>query len=99
MAAVRNGDVAYDLGSGDGRIVIRAAKKFGVRGVGIEMDKTLIEKAGKSAQEKGVSHLVEFRSEDAPESGRFLGDCYHSLHASLVQRSDETQFSEDAKAR
>src|SRR5918996_1659111 len=65
MAEVQKGDVVYDLGSGDGRIVIRAAKKFGVRGVGIEMDKTLIEKARKSAQEEDVSHLVEFRSEDA----------------------------------
>jgi cyclopropane fatty-acyl-phospholipid synthase-like methyltransferase len=65
LAEVKKGDVVYDLGSGDGRIVIRAAKKFGVRGIGIEMDKTLIEKARKTAQEEGVSHLVEFRSEDA----------------------------------
>jgi cyclopropane fatty-acyl-phospholipid synthase-like methyltransferase len=65
LAEVKRGDVVYDLGSGDGRIVIRAAKKFGARGVGIEMDTTLIEKARKTAQEEGVSHLVEFRSEDA----------------------------------
>jgi cyclopropane fatty-acyl-phospholipid synthase-like methyltransferase len=65
MAEVQKGNVVYDLGSGDGRIVIRAAKKFGARGVGIEMDKTLIEKARKSARDEGVSHLVEFRSEDA----------------------------------
>jgi cyclopropane fatty-acyl-phospholipid synthase-like methyltransferase len=65
MAEIKKGDVVYDLGSGDGRIVIRAAKKFGARGVGIEMDKTLIEKARKSAREEGVGHLVEFRSEDA----------------------------------
>lgn len=65
LAEVKRADVVYDLGSGDGRIVIRAAKKFGARGVGIEMDTTLIEKARKNAQEEGVSHLVEFRSEDA----------------------------------
>ena len=65
VAEVKRGDVVYDLGSGDGRIVIRAAKKFGARGVGIEMDTTLIEKASKTAQQEGVSHLVEFRSEDA----------------------------------
>ena len=65
LAEVKRGDVVYDLGSGDGRIVIRAAKKFGARGVGIEMDTTLIEKARKTAQEEGVSHLVEFRSADA----------------------------------
>ena len=54
-----------DLGSGDGRVVIRAAKKYGARGVGIEMDQTLLDKARKSAQAEGVSHLVEFRKEDA----------------------------------
>jgi len=65
LAEVKKGDVVYDLGSGDGRIVIRAAKKYGARGIGIEMDRTLIDKARKSAQAEGVSHLVEFRVEDA----------------------------------
>jgi cyclopropane fatty-acyl-phospholipid synthase-like methyltransferase len=65
MAEVRKGDVVYDLGSGDGRIVIRAAKRYGVRAVGIEMDSSLIEKARKAAEAEGVSHLVEFREEDA----------------------------------
>jgi cyclopropane fatty-acyl-phospholipid synthase-like methyltransferase len=65
MARVRKDDVVYDLGSGDGRVVIRAAKNYGARGVGIEMDQTLLEKARKSAQAEGVSHLVEFRAEDA----------------------------------
>jgi cyclopropane fatty-acyl-phospholipid synthase-like methyltransferase len=65
MARVRKDDVVYDLGSGDGRVVIRAAKNYGARGVGIEMDQTLLEKARKSAQAEGVSHLVEFRKEDA----------------------------------
>jgi cyclopropane fatty-acyl-phospholipid synthase-like methyltransferase len=65
MAKVRRNDVVYDLGSGDGRVVIRAAKKYGARGVGIEMDQTLLDKARKSAEAQGVSHLVEFRAEDA----------------------------------
>ena len=65
LAEVKKGDVVYDLGSGDGRIVIRAAKKYGVRGVGIEMDAQLLDKARKAAKAAGVSHLVEFRSEDA----------------------------------
>jgi cyclopropane fatty-acyl-phospholipid synthase-like methyltransferase len=65
LAEIKSGDVVYDLGSGDGRIVIRAAKKHGARGVGIEMDRPLIEKAKKSAEAEGVSHLVEFRVEDA----------------------------------
>lgn len=65
LARVKKGDVLYDLGSGDGRIVIRAAKKYGVRAIGIEMDQTLLDKARKAATSEGVSHLVEFRSEDA----------------------------------
>lgn len=65
MAEVKTGDIVYDLGSGDGRIVIRAAKKYGARGVGVEMDRELVELSRKKAAEEGVSHLVEFRLEDA----------------------------------
>jgi cyclopropane fatty-acyl-phospholipid synthase-like methyltransferase len=65
LADVSSRDVVYDLGSGDGRIVIRAAKKYGARGVGIEMDELLLAKARKAAEAEGVSHLVEFRAEDA----------------------------------
>src|SRR3990170_8075953 len=65
LAEVKKGDVVYDLGSGDGRIVIRAAKKYGVRAVGIEMDRHLLAKARQSPQAEGVAHLVEFRAEDA----------------------------------
>jgi cyclopropane fatty-acyl-phospholipid synthase-like methyltransferase len=65
LAEVKKSDVVYDLGSGDGRIVIRAAKKYGVRAVGIEADATLIAKARQAAKAEGVSHLVEFRAEDA----------------------------------
>ncbi len=65
LAEVKKGDVIYDLGSGDGRIVIRAAKKYGVRAIGIEMDRLLLDKARKDAKAAGVSHLVQFRAEDA----------------------------------
>ena len=65
LAEVKKGDVIYDLGSGDGRIVIRAAQKFGIKAVGIEMDSPLLDKAHKDAKAAGVSHLVEFRAEDA----------------------------------
>ena len=65
LAEVNKGDVVYDLGSGDGRIVIRAAEKYGVRAVGIEMDQVLLAQARQAAKKAGVSHLVEFRYEDA----------------------------------
>ena len=64
VAGVKKGDVIYDLGSGDGRILITAAKKYGVRGVGYEIDGGLIKLARENARKQGVEHLVEFRHED-----------------------------------
>jgi SAM-dependent methyltransferase len=65
VAQVKKGDVIYDLGSGDGRIIIRAAKRFGVKGVGIEIDADLVQKAKDNAFKETVGHLVEFRLQDA----------------------------------
>jgi SAM-dependent methyltransferase len=65
MARVEPEDLVYDLGSGDGAIIIRAAKKYGVRGVGIEIDAGLVEKARNNAFREKVEHLVEFRVQDA----------------------------------
>jgi cyclopropane fatty-acyl-phospholipid synthase-like methyltransferase len=65
MAQVKSGDIIYDLGSGDGRIIIQAAKRYGVRGVGIEIDADLVRKAQDNAFREKVDHLVEFRVQDA----------------------------------
>jgi cyclopropane fatty-acyl-phospholipid synthase-like methyltransferase len=65
LAEVKQGDILYDLGSGDGRIVIRAAQKYRIRAVGIEMDRLLLDKARRDAKAAGVSMLVEFRDQDA----------------------------------
>jgi cyclopropane fatty-acyl-phospholipid synthase-like methyltransferase len=67
LAEVKKGDVIYDLGCGDGRILITAAKKYGARGVGVDMNATLVEEARRKAKEEGVSHLVEFRAGDGLE--------------------------------
>src|ERR671918_906862 len=64
VAKVGKSDILYDLGSGDGRIVITAAKKFGTRGVGVDLNAKLVEEAKRKAVEEGVSHLVEFRAGD-----------------------------------
>jgi len=64
VAQVKSTDIVYDLGSGDGRIVIAAAKKFGARGVGIEMDPTLVKKAKDNAAAAGVSNRVRFLTQD-----------------------------------
>jgi ubiquinone/menaquinone biosynthesis C-methylase UbiE len=64
VAKVGPKDVVYDLGSGDGRIVIAAAKKHGARGVGIDIDPERIQEARDNARKAGVSERVEFRQED-----------------------------------
>lgn len=64
VAKVGPRDKLYDLGSGDGRIVITAAKKFGTRGVGIEIDPELIQEAQSNARRAGVADRVEFRQQD-----------------------------------
>ena len=57
-------DVVYDLGSGDGRIVIEAAKKYGARAVGVELDPDLIKRATANAQKAGVADKVTFVRSD-----------------------------------
>lgn len=68
LAAVDSSDVVYDLGCGDGRIVISAAKKFGARGVGIDIDPERIKEANQKAAEAGVTDMVEFKIGDLFES-------------------------------
>jgi SAM-dependent methyltransferase len=60
LARVNANDVVYDLGSGDGRIVITAAQKYGARGVGIEIDPTLVRISRETALEGAVEHKVTF---------------------------------------
>lgn len=65
LARVKPGDVLYDIGSGDGAIIIQAAKRYGVKGIGIEIDADLVKKARDNAFREKVEHLVEFRAQDA----------------------------------
>ena len=60
LARVNANDVVYDLGSGDGRIVIMAAKKYGARGVGVELDPRLVKISRQAALENGVADKVTF---------------------------------------
>jgi len=64
LAQVTPDDVVYDLGSGDGRIPIIAAQKFGARGVGIEIRHTLVQQARRRANEAGLADRVDFRQGD-----------------------------------
>ena len=64
LAAVKPGEVMYDLGAGDGRIVIAAAKKYGVKAVGFEIDPGLVKLARENVRKQGVERLVEIREQD-----------------------------------
>ena len=61
LAKVTRDDVVYDLGCGDGRIPIAAAKKYGAKGVGLDIDAALVELATSNAKAAGVEALVDFR--------------------------------------
>src|ERR1700753_307398 len=68
LANVSSGDTVYDLGCGDGRIVIAAAKKYGARGVGIDLNPARIEEARANALTEGVSARVTFEVNDLFEA-------------------------------
>jgi SAM-dependent methyltransferase len=65
LAQVTKGDVVYDLGCGDGRIVITAARKYGARGVGVDIDPERIKESRGKAEEAGVADRVTFQLQDA----------------------------------
>ena len=64
LADIKSTDIVYDLGCGDGRIVIAAAKKFGSRGVGVDIDPARIREAKENAKKAGVENLVRFEEND-----------------------------------
>ena len=68
LANVSKKDVVYDLGCGDGRIVIAAAKNFGARGVGIDINPERIKEARENAKRAGVENLVRFEEADLFEA-------------------------------
>ena len=68
LAEVGPADVVYDLGCGDGRMVIAAAKTRGARGVGLELDETLLQECRAAAKREGVERLVRFDRQDATQA-------------------------------
>ncbi len=64
LADIRDGDVLYDLGSGDGRIPIAAAERYGIRAVGIDIDPKMVAAARENARRAGVAERVSFLQED-----------------------------------
>ena len=68
MAKVTKNDIVYDLGCGDGRIVIAAAKEFGARGVGVDLDPKRIQESNENAKKAGVTDRVKFIEGDLYEA-------------------------------
>ena len=68
LAHVTAADVVYDLGSGDGRIPITAAQRYGARGVGIEIDSTLVRESNSRLAQSGVADRVRFVNQDLFET-------------------------------
>lgn len=64
MAKIEKGDLLYDLGCGDGRIVVTAAKRFGIKAVGYDIDPERIKESRENVRTNGVEHLVTIKQED-----------------------------------
>jgi SAM-dependent methyltransferase len=64
LAGVKNGDLLYDLGSGDGRVLIAAAKRYGVKAVGFEVDPGLVKLAREKINQEKLEQRVEVRHQD-----------------------------------
>ena len=96
-AGVKETDVVYDLGSGDGRIVITAAKKYGARGVGIELDPALVKKATENAAAAGVVGSRAVRRREHLRRRYPRGDGRDALSAPEHQRAIRPRLVRELK--
>lgn len=64
MAAIQPGDVVYDLGCGDGRVVVTAAKRYGVKAIGFDIDSRRVKESRANVREHKVEHLVSIQQKD-----------------------------------
>src|SRR5689334_20824808 len=85
LAGVTDKDVVYDLGCGDGRIVVTAAKLYGAHGVGIDIDPQRIREANENAKKAGVERLVRFEENDL-------------FKANIRERSEERRVGKECRA-
>lgn len=83
LAGVKSSDIVYDLGCGDGRIVVAAAKTYGAHGVGIDINPVRIAEAKANAKQAGVEHLVRFEENDL-----FKADFHEATVVTLFLLSD-----------
>ncbi len=98
LARVTTTDVIYDLGSGDGRIVITAAQKYGARGIGVEIDPELIKEATKNARKAHVADQVTFLGRSLQDRS-LRGLRRHPLSVRLHQSTARSQTETRAQTR
>lgn len=97
LAGVTADDIVYDLGSGDGRIVILAAQKYGARGVGIELDPRLVEISRQVAREAQVSQKVTFIEGDLFEADISQATVVTLYLSTSVNRDLETKLKRELR--
>jgi len=97
LAGVGEDDVVYDLGCGDGRIVILAARKFGARGVGIDFNPKRIEESLQGAVEAGVSDRTEFRLGDVMKADFSDATVVTVYQGAEINRKLEEKFLKELK--
>ena len=97
LADVKKSDIVYDLGCGDGRIVIAAAKIFGARGVGIDINPVRIGEAKENAKKAGVEKLVRFEENDLFVADYQRGHRRHAVPASERKSEAASQIAAGAK--
>ena len=98
LAKVTPADVVYDLGSGDGRIPITAAKEYGARGVGIEIDWVRIREANDNLKKAGVGDRVRFVKQDLFEAEHQRGDRRHAVPDDTDQSGVDAEAETRAEA-
>jgi phospholipid N-methyltransferase len=97
IADVKEGDYLIDLGSGDGRIPITAAKKFGIRGMGVDLDEARIQDANENAKRQGVTDKVEFKQQDLFETDISKADVLTMYLLSSINMKLRPRILEEAK--
>ena len=99
VANVTKNDVVYDLGCGDGRIPVTAAKKYGARGVGIDIDPQRIKEANENVAKNNVGNLVTVVHADLFETDISEAIGGDAVSAAVAQREADAEADERAEAR
>ena len=97
LAQVSQRDLLYDLGSGDGRIVITAARRYGAQAVGFEIDSALVTHSKRNIKEAGVEALAEIRDQERPHRGPIACQCGDNVSVSRSQPTPESRDQRQLK--